>query len=132
MDPGQDVRGREVYFGLRLALSWASEARRSCKPAYYAFRRLRDGRVEKSKRVRTRTEAQKKVNEWRVEIDQGRLGLSAPKNPPFNEWADEFEKITEKRVDAGDLKRSEWNERGRRSSGWCFGMPSVLAASASW
>jgi integrase len=76
----------------------------TCKPAYYAFRRLRDGRVEKSRRVSTRTEAQKKVNEWQVEIDQGRLGLGQPKNPPFDEWADEFERITQARVDAGDLK----------------------------
>jgi integrase len=48
--------------------------------------------------------AQEKVNEWQVEIDRGNVGLSRPKNPPLAQWADDFEKITEKRVDAGDLK----------------------------
>jgi integrase len=76
----------------------------ACSPSYYAFRRLRDGSVEKGERVKTRSIAQEQVNEWQVEIDRGRAGVSRPKNPPFSEWADEFEGITQKRVDDGDLK----------------------------
>jgi integrase len=77
----------------------------TCSPSYYTFRRLRDGSVDKGPRVKDRRVAERKLTEVQFEIDEGRVGLRRPKHPPFAEWADEWEKITESRVTAGDLKR---------------------------
>jgi integrase len=77
----------------------------TCKPSYYTFRRERDGSVTKGKRVKDRRVAERALTKVQVEIDEGRAGVARPKNPPFSEWADEFERITQTRVDAGDLKR---------------------------
>jgi len=77
----------------------------TCSPSYYTFRRLRDGGVEKGPRIKDRRVAERALTAVQFEIDEGRVGISRPKNPPFAEWADEFEQITQARVDAGDLKR---------------------------
>jgi integrase len=77
----------------------------TCSPSYYTFRRLRDGSVEKGPRVKDRRAAERALTKVQVEIDEGRAGVARRRNPPFDEWADEWERITQARVDAGDLKR---------------------------
>lgn len=77
----------------------------TCSPSYYTFRRLRDGSVEKGPRIKDRRVADRALTKVQSEIDEGRVGVARPKNSAFSEWADEFERITQARVDAGDLKR---------------------------
>lgn len=77
----------------------------SCSPSYYVFHRDREGKPVKGERVKDRRVAGRALTAKQFEIDERRLGLARPKNPAFTEWADEFERITEGRVDAGDLKR---------------------------
>jgi hypothetical protein len=55
---------------------------------------MKDGRV-----------AERALTKVQSEIGEGRVGVVRRKNPPLTEWADEFERITQRRVDAGDLKR---------------------------
>jgi integrase len=76
----------------------------TCKPSYYTFHRNRTGDSVKGSRVKSRQVADRALRKLQVEIDERRVGQSRPKDKTFNEWADEFERITEGRVRSGDLK----------------------------
>jgi integrase len=75
-----------------------------CEPSYYAFRRRRDGGVEKSERVKTRKAASDLAHRWQVELDEGRTGTRRAKDVRLNEWADRYVQILEGRIRAGDRK----------------------------
>lgn len=68
-----------------------------CKPgpSYYTFQRRPDGTVEKGKRVRDRQVADRALRKVQVEIDEGRVGQSRPKDKTFSEWAAEYLSIIE-------------------------------------
>jgi integrase len=76
----------------------------TCKPSYYTFHRGRDGRPVKGQRVKSRAVADRALRKLQVEIDERRVGQTRPKDLTFNEWADEFDRHTEARVNSGDLK----------------------------
>ena len=76
----------------------------TCSPSYYTFHRNRDGKPEKGKRVKSRQVADRALNKLQVEIDERRVGQTRPKEITFGQWADEFERHTEARVNSGDLK----------------------------
>ncbi len=46
----------------------------SCSPSYYTFRRGRDGRPVKGKRVKDRRVAERALTAVQFEIDEGRTG----------------------------------------------------------
>jgi integrase len=75
-----------------------------CEPSFYTFHRGRDGKPKKGERIKTRSVADKAVRKLQVEIDERRVGQTRPKDLTFGEWADQFEKHTEARVNSGDLK----------------------------
>src|SRR3954447_23849137 len=75
-----------------------------CSPSYYTFQRGADGKIIKGERVKDRKVAERALNKLQVEIDENRVGLRRPSRLTFGEWADQFERITERRVRAGDLK----------------------------
>src|SRR5262249_33665357 len=75
-----------------------------CEPSYYAFRRRRDGTVEKSERVKNRKVAERLRNRWQVDLDEGRTDTRRPNDLTFNEWADKYAAILEQEVRAGRMK----------------------------
>lgn len=75
-----------------------------CEPSFYTFHRNRDGKPEKGARIKTRQVADRALRKLKVEIDEKRVGQSRPKDKTFNEWADEFEQICERRIRQGGLK----------------------------
>jgi integrase len=75
-----------------------------CSPSYYTLHRGRDGKAIKSARVKDRRVAGRALIALQFEIDEGRVGQRRPTQLTVREWADEFERITESRVRAGDLK----------------------------
>ena len=62
----------------------------ACSPSYYVFSRDRDGRPVKGARVRDRQTAERALSVAQREIDEGRVGITKPKNITFSDWADEF------------------------------------------
>jgi integrase len=76
----------------------------TCSPSYYTFRRSRDGRPVKGKRVKDRRVAERALTAVQFEIDEGRTGQKRQTDLTFGAWADGWESITEGRVRAGDLK----------------------------
>jgi integrase len=76
----------------------------NCSPSYYTFHRNRNGDPVKGSRVKSRQVADRALRKLQVEIDERRVGQSRPKELTFGEWADEFERHTEARVNGGDLK----------------------------
>jgi integrase len=76
----------------------------TCSPSYYTLHRKRDGKPEKGSRIKSRQVADRALRKLQVEIDERRVGQSRPKDLTFGEWADQFEKHTEARVNSGDLK----------------------------
>jgi integrase len=75
----------------------------TCDPSYYTFHRDRDGRPQKGPRVRDRRTADRALASIQREIDEGRVGLAKPKTITFDEWADEYEKILDARIAAGEI-----------------------------
>jgi integrase len=75
-----------------------------CQPSFYTFHRNRNGDSVKGSRVKSRQVADRALRKLQVEIDERRVGQSRPKELTFGEWADEFERHTEARVNSGDLK----------------------------
>jgi integrase len=75
-----------------------------CSPSYYTFHRGRDGKPDKGSRIKSRAVADRALRKLQVEIDERRVGQTRVKDVTFDEWADEFERITEARVGSGDLK----------------------------
>jgi integrase len=75
----------------------------TCEPSYYVATRDRDGRTVKSKRVRDRRTAERALAAAQRDIDEGRVGLSKPKEITFDEWADAFETILDSRIRSGEL-----------------------------
>ncbi len=75
-----------------------------CKPSYFTFYRGHDGKPRKSARVKDRRVADKMLGEKQVEIDKGRAGYDESKPVPFTEWADEFERHCQQRIDTGTMK----------------------------
>jgi integrase len=76
----------------------------ACSPSYYTFQRGKDGRPIKGPRVKDRQTADRALTKVQREMDEGKVGVARPKMMTFRTWADEFERITEGRVRAGDLK----------------------------
>ena len=75
-----------------------------CEPSYYTFQRRPDGSVSKGPRVKDRHTADTMLHEAQVELDRGRAGLARPKVETLHAWLDEFETLTQRRVDNGELK----------------------------
>jgi len=75
-----------------------------CRPSYYTFQRTPDGKVRKGARVKDRRTAESLVSEAQVDLDRGRTGQARAKVTSLYAWLDEFEAITEKRVERGDIK----------------------------
>ncbi|HXG75181.1 MAG TPA: tyrosine-type recombinase/integrase [Gaiellaceae bacterium] len=75
----------------------------TCQPSYYVATRDRDGRTVKSARVRDRRTAERLLERAQREIDEGRVGIAKPKEITFGAWADEFERILDQRIQAGEL-----------------------------
>jgi integrase len=75
-----------------------------CEPSFYTFHRNRDGKPEKGPRIKSRQVADRALRKLQVEIDERRVGQTRRRELTFGEWADEFERHTEARVDSGDLK----------------------------
>jgi integrase len=75
-----------------------------CEPSFYTFHRNRDGKPEKGSRIKTRQVADRALRKLKVEIDEKRVGQERPKEMTFSEWTDEYERILEGRIRAGDLK----------------------------
>jgi integrase len=75
-----------------------------CEPSFYTFQRNRDGKPEKGSRIKSRQVADRALRKLQVEIDEGRVGQSRPKELTFNEWADKYEAIIEGKIRAGHLK----------------------------
>jgi integrase len=76
----------------------------NCWPSFYTFMRGRDGRPIKGPRLKDRRVAERSLTALQFEIDEGRAGRKRVKDVSVSEWADEFERICESRVRAGDLK----------------------------
>jgi integrase len=76
----------------------------NCQPSFYVFSRDRDGRPQKSPRVKDRRTADTMLRDAQRHIDEGRGGVRRRPRTSFDEWADEYESILETRVDRGDLK----------------------------
>jgi integrase len=76
-----------------------------CEPSFYTFHRNRDGKPEKGSRIKSRQVADRALRKLQVEIDERRVGQTRRKELTFGEWADEFDRHTEARVNSGDLKR---------------------------
>jgi integrase len=75
----------------------------TCQPSYYVFQRDRDGKPEKSARVKDRRTADEMLRAAQRELDEGRGGIRREQNISFNEWADRYEQIIEKRIAVGEL-----------------------------
>jgi integrase len=75
-----------------------------CEPSFFTFHRNRDGKPEKGARIKSRQVADRALRKLQVEIDERRVGQTRRKELTFGEWADEFERHTEARVNSGDLK----------------------------
>jgi integrase len=76
----------------------------TCEPSYYVFSRDRQGRPEKTPRVKDRRVAERALTKKQFEIDEGRAGIAQPKRITFNEWANRFEEQVSKRVARSELK----------------------------
>ena len=77
----------------------------TCQPSYYTFQRTPAGGVAKGPRVKDRQTADRMLTAAQAELDAHRGGVAPRPVVTFNEWADEFEKITDQRVTAGTMKR---------------------------
>jgi integrase len=75
----------------------------TCTPSYYVFSRDRDGRPVKGARVKDRKTAERALATAQREIDEGRVGITKPRNVSFSEWAEIFESILDARIDSGEL-----------------------------
>ncbi|HEY0416486.1 MAG TPA: hypothetical protein VGC78_08875, partial [Gaiellaceae bacterium] len=64
-----------------------------------------DGKVKKGARIKDRRVAEKVLRELQVEIDKGRAGYQEERNMAFPQWAAEFLRQTQQKVDNGSLKR---------------------------
>jgi integrase len=64
-----------------------------CTPSYYVFQRDRDGRPQKSARVKDRRTADTMLRAAQRDLDEGRGGVKRQQNITFGEWADEYEEI---------------------------------------
>jgi integrase len=69
-----------------------------CQPSYYVFQRDRDGRPQKSKRVKDRQTADKMLRAAQRELDEGRGGFRRSRRATFDEWSLEHEARLEGRV----------------------------------
>jgi integrase len=76
----------------------------NCEPSYYTFQRRPDGSVSKGPRVKDRRTAEAMLHEAQVELDRGRGGIARPKLKMLHAWLDEFDELTERRVERGELK----------------------------
>jgi integrase len=76
----------------------------NCGPSYYVFQRDRDGKPEKSARVKDKRTAYRMLEIAQRELDEGRAGVKRKPKIDFNQWAEEYEEILETRVKRGDLK----------------------------
>jgi integrase len=82
----------------------------TCKPgpSYYVFHRDHDGKAVKGERVRDRQVAERALRKKQVEIDEGRVGLTAAPDRTFPEWADEYEAILKTRPGLKDSTRDAY------------------------
>jgi integrase len=75
-----------------------------CEPSYFTSQRRPDGSVQKGVRVKDRRTAEQLLHEAQVDLDRGRGGITRAKVKTLHAWLDEFETLTERRVDKGELK----------------------------
>jgi len=74
-----------------------------CEPSFYTFQRAPNGKPDKGPRVDRQT-AQRQRDAKQVELNEGRAGIRRPKTITLHAWLDEYEELTERRVDNGELK----------------------------
>jgi integrase len=79
-----------------------------CQPRYFTLHRGEgaDGRPTKIRgaRVSDRQVADKALRKLQVQIDEQRAGIVREKDSTFREWANEFKRISQQRVDSGSMK----------------------------
>jgi integrase len=76
----------------------------TCKPSFYTFQRDANGAPKKGPRVKDRGVADRMLTKDQHELDEGRGGVRRPKTITLHTWLDEFEKLTARRVQNGELK----------------------------